>query len=343
MSLRNIAATLLASAALMLTGCAGAPPDGSGSSAQLVFNGLNAAILSVAGTAADDVYAVGADVDDGLGPYVLHYNGAQWRRLANKLEGHLWWISVEPIDGAFYLAGTLGKVVRFTSATESFELLETPGEQTFFGVWGTASDSIWAVGGDENDEDRGGVILHFDGTAFTEVDVSAIVPDGLPIMYKVWGRAADDVYMVGRLGVILHFDGADWSVVPSDTTRTLFTVHGDATRTMATGGFADAVIVEESGDEFTDTAPPGTPQMNGVHVPAVGAAVVVGNDASVAFRTADGWDVREGLFSTTRDFHACWVDPDGGVWAVGGDLSVSLSDGIVAHIGEAQISTAVTP
>ena len=45
---------------------------------------------------------------------------------------------------------------------------------------------------------------------------------------------------------------------------------------------------------------------------------------------------------TTRDFHATWVDPTGGIWAVGGNVvSDPLDQGILAHYGASNLSTSV--
>ncbi len=309
----------------------------------MVFHGLNAALLSISGTSANEVYAVGADPDDGLGPYVLAFDGQQWRRLETGLTGHLWWISVVPIDGAFYLAGTAGKVVRFTPSNRRFEQLPTPGGQTIYGVWGTGADDLWAVGGDEDQPDHGGVIWRYDGTAWSVVDLAAVMPGGVPTLYKVWGRSRDDVYAVGRLGLLLHFDGAAWSIIPSGTTHTLITIHGSAALTMATGGFAEGVILEQSGTAFTNVAPAGTPRMIGVFVPHTAPAVAVGVEASLLLRQPGGWQLQQTGFNTQRDFHTVWVDPDGGIWAVGGDLSINLRDGMLAYIGSAVIPTQVAP
>jgi hypothetical protein len=104
-----------------------------------------------------------------------------------------------------------------------------PGDATLFGVWGSDARHIWAVGGNLADEDRGGVVWFYDGTTWVEDDEAAkLLPDGLPTMYKVWGRNENDVYVVGRHGVILHFDGIRWSRQDSASPRPLFTVHGNA-------------------------------------------------------------------------------------------------------------------
>lgn len=308
--------------------------------ARFVFDDLNAAILSISGHAADDLYAVGGDPsDDNLGPYVLHYNGTNWRRLQTGVTGALWWISVEPIGGDFWMSGENGNILRYDAAADDFEEFTTPGDETIFGIWGASADDIWAVGGDL-DADRAGVIWHYDGADWTALDVSAIDATGLPTLYKVWGRDAGDVYAVGSEGVILHYDGAAWTAVDSDNTRTLFTINGDDTQAFAVGGFGDAAILEQNGDTFMDRAPAGTPQMNGVFVRG-DKTVAVGNEVAVAVRTADGWEAQNTGLESVRDFHATWIDPDGGIWAVGGNLGTSLNGGVIAYIGSATISTEV--
>jgi hypothetical protein len=311
---------------------------------RVVLSRLPSALLSVAGRAGDDVYAVGADPDLGFGPLVLHYDGTAWNRLDTSATGDLWWISVAPIDGAFYLAGEGGLILQYDLAAETFTRHTTPGDELLFGIWGAAANDLWAVGGDLDDEDRGGVIWRFDGSTWTAQDLSGVRPEGIPTLFKVWGRAADDVYAVGRLGVILHFDGTAWSQVPSGSIRPLFTVHGDATRTAAVGGFVDGVILEQGGAAFANVARPGTPQMNGVFFPARGAPIAVGVETAVAARAAGGWEVQEtGLseqFPRPRDFHATWIDPEGGIWAVGGEL-VELTDGVLVYAGARTIGTTI--
>ena len=56
---------------LLLSGCPG--PEQPPPTWSIVSSGLDEALLSISGTAADDVWAVGAD--QGRGPLVLHYDG----------------------------------------------------------------------------------------------------------------------------------------------------------------------------------------------------------------------------------------------------------------------------
>lgn len=314
------------------------PPRGTMS---FVLRSVAAALLSITGSSPEDVYVVGADPPtDDFGPFVLHYDGQRWRRLNSGARGDLWWISVEPIDGAYYMVGEGGLVLRYDVSTGQFRRLVTPGTQTLFGVWGTSAANIFVVGGDPDDETSGGVLWHFDGVVWSVVDLSQVLPSGVPTLYKVWGRSADDVYAVGRNGTILHFDGESWEKVPSTSRRPLFTVHGGEEIVVASGGFADGVLLELEGNSFVDRALPGTPQMNGVFVRG-SLAAAVGVAGSLAIRTGRGWELADTKLNTSRDFHAAWIDPEGGIWGVGGDLSVSLASGMVAYSGARVIGSEV--
>jgi len=306
-----------------------------------VFDGLDPALLAVAGTSPTNVFVVGADPGDGLGPYVLHYNGSCWKRLETGAEGALWWLTFKPIEDTFFMVGEDGLILSYDLASRTFTRYETPGQPVLFGVWGDALDDIWAVGGDVGDENGGGVIWHYDGSAWSAVDLSAVLPAGVPTLFKIWGRNANDVYVVGRSGTILHFNGSAWAAVASDTVRPLFTVHGNDDLVVATGGFIDGVLVENDGSGFVDRTPRGVAQLNGVFVPDEGTATAIGNGSAVALRGADGWSIGDSRLGTPRDFHAVWIDPQGGVWGVGGDLTVRLSAGVLVYGGQQILPTEI--
>src|SRR5688572_1205303 len=60
----------------------------------LVVESPSAALLSVSGTSADDVWMVGADGGDG--PLVLHWEGTGWQRVQSAARGDLWWVQALP-------------------------------------------------------------------------------------------------------------------------------------------------------------------------------------------------------------------------------------------------------
>ena len=234
------------------------------------------------------------------------------------------------------MAGAGGLILQFDPLSKTFIRHTTPGTPTLFGIWGTAANDLWAVGGD--DESRG-VLWHFDGTTWTARDLSVVVPDGVPTLYKIWGRSAADIYAVGEVGTILHYDGAQWSALTSPASQILFTVHGSSSLLAAVGGFFNGLLLEEQSSlNFQPRALPGVAQLNGVFVPPSGQAVAVGNGLTVAVRDGAGWSiVEQGNDDQARDFHAVWIDAEDGVWAVGGDLSLSLTNGVLAYGGPQQV------
>src|SRR4051812_7101461 len=101
-------ASISASAAALLLGAGlrcgdHAPPAGVW---QTVLHDQPGALLSVWGYTERDVYVVGADSRDSLGPQVLHYDGAQWLRLDTGVDaGSLWWAYGVAPD-TVYMVGT---------------------------------------------------------------------------------------------------------------------------------------------------------------------------------------------------------------------------------------------
>lgn len=306
-----------------------------------VLENLSGALLSVSGTSATDVIAVGADPGDGLGPMVMRYDGSSWRRLQSGATGDLWWISVTPIDGTFFMSGAGGLVLRFDPQSEEFSRDETPTAGLLYGIWGAGAADLWAVG-DRNPTGSGAaLVLRNQGTGWTEVDVSGLAPaPGVRALFKVWGRAADEVYAVGAGGALLTFGGEDWQLGASGTTRNLFTVHGNSSLVAAVGGFLGGAIVEDGGSGFTNVSPAAIDQMNGVFVSPDGVAVAAGVGLATAVRDeVNGWREVDASDDPLRDYHAVWVDPEGGVWAVGGNLTVgNLNFGILAYGGPRQVS-----
>ena len=88
-----------------------------------------------------------------------------------------------------------------------------------YGVWGSSSSDVYAVGSDWT-------ILYFDGIEWSRIEtgvhVSRLYPDvendlersPLDGFWSVWGSSVNDIYAVGnsafRGGVALHFNGVSW-------------------------------------------------------------------------------------------------------------------------------------
>jgi len=287
-----------------------------------------AALLSIWGTSASDIWAVGAD--DGTGPVLIHFDGTNWNRIDTGTSGDLWWVWGDG-QGTLFLSGAGGRVVEHDIAGGTFtEHAAADPELTLFGLWGTSATDVWTVGGNVNGARNGGII-HYDGTTWTEV----AQPEGKAFRsaFKVWGTAPDDVWVVGTGALITHWDGTAFTEVdpsPVYETTTLTTVAGGGGEVYAVGGFGNATVARFDGSGWTNDSPPPeaiAPGFNGVHVRG-DHVIACGARGAVWQRDATGGWGELAPPATTYDLHGCWIDPDGHVWSVGGDL-ISLTAGVI--------------
>jgi hypothetical protein len=297
-----------------------------------------AALMAVTGRSSSDVWAVGAD--QGSGPWVLHFDGTEWRELSTGQRGDLWWVHAFQ-EGPVMMAGANATILRYENG--QFTRMRTPGlaRQTVYGLWGARPDDVYAVGSVSG---RGGFIWHFDGAEWREVALPAAdmprTPDGdFPGLFKVWGNGRGDVYVVGALGVVLRSrSGGAFELLPTGTTRRLFTVYGAGNTVVVVGGDSQGEILELSpSGQFVRKAPEGAPLLQGLAVAPDGTAWATGFEGDVYRRTGGRWSrVDHGQPLAVESLHAAWVDPDGGLWAVGGNvLSSSLDSGAILHRGAA--------
>jgi len=294
------------------------------------------ALLSVAGSSSRDVWAVGAD--HGSGPSVWHFDGSAWQRKSTGTRGDLWWVHVFP-DGTAFLGGANATVLRYSG--QNFERLHTPGvaKQTVYGVCGSAVDDVWAVGSFGG---RDGFVWHFDGTAWTNLPIPENVPHGrsgdAPGLFKVAGSGRT-VWVAGGSGLVLRsINRGPLEVVPSGVTDTLFTVHASGDRVIIVGGGSAGVLLEWDGQAFQRRTPSGAPLLQGVSMHLDGRALASGERGVLYERLPSGdWQSLTGMdVGSIESLHAAWMDPDGGMWAVGGNvLSASLSNGRLVHRGPA--------
>lgn len=248
----------------------------------------------------------------------------------------LWWVHALAPDDVL-VAGEGGTILRFDGA--GFSRMSTPGTGTVFGMWAASSSDAWAVGGLEG----AGFVWHFDGSSWIEVPLPAEHPGAS--VFKVWGLAPDDVWFCGLMGTLMHWDGAQLSMVSSPTTLSLFTLHAAGGEIAVVGGAGRGVLLRGRDGVFTDVTPvpemggaPG-PQMNGVWLRAPGEGYAVGIYGGIMRLSGGVWTEEEPVFD---DLHGVWVDPSGGVWAVGGIIqSLPSRNGVVLHRGSA-ISSVVT-
>lgn len=309
---------------------------------QIVREHVPGALLSVWGTSAHDVWVVGADARDGMGPTVLHFDGDAWERVATgQTQGDLWWVF--GFDGGpVYMGGDGGVILRYQpndggggGGDGSFTLMDTPGTETVFGIWGSSPDDVWAVGGAS--ESSGGFAWRLQGDTFTpEPSVPADVAMSSAI-WKIYGTSQSDAWAVGSNGVALHWDGNAFSPGDTGVGTSLFTVHERDGVYAAVGGLASGFIVEHDGSGWSNVTPddPAPMGLSGVSLGPGGSGVAVGLFGAVFVRDDAGWQLAElGDAGTRQNLHGTWIDDDGGLWVAGGQtLSPPFTDGILIHYG----------
>jgi hypothetical protein len=322
--IRSFAAPL---ALLWLVACGSSAPAPAW---QVVAQRLPSAVVSVWGTSASDVYLVGGDAGDGHGPIARHFDGMSWAHLDTGQIGNLWWVFGFP-GGPVYMGGDGGTILRYQAG--AFTRMPTPSDVgTVFGIWGATAGDVWAVGGSPGGA-NGAFAWRLQGDSWV---AAAGFPTDLAMtdaIWKIYGRTATDAWMVGTNGKVVRWDGT--SLTESKIGgESLFTVHADPTGFVAVGGgFGGGLVVENTGSGWHDASPAGAPGFIGVCLSAHGD-YAVGQEGAVYQRDGDTWQKTNTGVHVEEQLHSVWIDPSGGVWAVGGQvLTLPLSNGIVLHQG----------
>jgi hypothetical protein len=211
---------------------------------------------------------------------------------------------------------------------------------TLFGVWGSAPDNVWAVGGTQSLPDSPSTIVHYDGAQWSSIDTSALPP---ALLFKVWGSGADDVWAVGAGGVILHYDGSSWTAAGSPTSQRLIAVWGTGPDDVyAVGGLGMGLVLRFDGVEwslFATTAE----DLSGVWTAPGRPLYVAGNRGLVARYAIDenGTARAEAVSSKSPFPDVCihgLVGHRGGLVGAAADLiggtSTAFRGGILGHAVE---------
>ena len=151
------------------------------------FQGLP--VIGLGGSGPADVWTAGWRGD------LQHWDGAKWKSSSSNLGevGHL--ISIGGSSSADVWAfGVRGLALHWDG--KRWSRVDIGRTDTLVGVWGAASDDLWAVGA--------GVVLHFDGSTWSEVSGFDHTFEG------VCGTASNDVWLHGR-SALFHWDGSTWS------------------------------------------------------------------------------------------------------------------------------------
>ncbi len=281
------------------------------------------AFLSVWGASSENVWAVGGQVaainDPGQGAIYRRTDG-DWApaEVPNDTPLLNW---IHGRGDEIWAVGNSGAALRFDGA--GWQAVDTGVDMPLWGVFVFSPTEVWAVGGDAFTTTTPGVILRYDGSAWSETPLPELDRDSGAV-FKIFGFSPDDLHAVGARGVLLHYDGSSWTQMPSGTSNDMISLWGtDADDIVAVGGRAVGTIGRWDGSAWTTEDIGMLPGLNGVWVDPEGRATVVGNNGASAI-IREGFDAE--LEDTTISFevlHAVFGLDDGTRISVGGTLNSS--------------------
>lgn len=261
--------------ALIVSGCEPEPTPPAQWETGLETDESFGTLLSVWGPSRSEVYAVGGN--PAAGAMVL-FDGSTWteQTLPDGFPLANWVFGVPDADGGtiLWVSGNDGMLARRdASGWTSMDLGTT---SDLWGIWGTADDDMWTVGGDLPGDEP--VLAHYDGSAWSLMGIPALDRES-DALFKVWGSGPSDVFSVGQSGVILHFDGSEWTQQLAGTASDLISLWGTGpNEVVAVGGRATGVIARYDGQAWESAKIGMLPGLNGVWLDAAGEGFAVGVD-----------------------------------------------------------------
>lgn len=187
-----------------------------------------------------------------------------------------------------------GSGTSFTSTTTG-----VPG--ALYGVFGSSSSDVWAVG-------EAGAILHWTGSAW-----SAVAAPAQALLHGVWGAAPNDVWAVGDGGTTLHYTGSAFRAVASGTLSGLRAISGTAANNVWAVGEA-GLILRYNGSVWSSTYV-GTEHLNAVWAASSTEAWAVGDNGTALHFVGGAWTAVP--TNLNRALLGVWGSGPSDVWIVG--------------------------
>ncbi|MBI1320280.1 MAG: hypothetical protein GC168_15240 [Candidatus Hydrogenedens sp.] len=272
----------------------------------------NGGLSAVWGSAPDDVFIVGGTTEQA---WIYHFDGIEWSQMAAPAVPQLIWVFGFGTDNV-YAVGLDGAVIQYDGL--QWHILDSGTDEDLWGIWGTAPDDLWLVGGELTPGDP--VILHYDGQVFAkwaapENDRNATS------LFKVWG-IGDEVFAVGSTGLIIAFDGERWAQVPAgpaanDDFVSLWGTRED--HIAAVGGRASGILSDFDGQAWSTRPVAPVPGLSAVYMGQDDEAIVGGQRGFVGHYNPETMELIEEAAPTDnlQFIHGVWGDDAGRHYAVG--------------------------
>ena len=221
-------------------------------------------LASVYGVSPSNVWAVGGGGASGYAAVAVHFDGQIWAPYTipapMSLATGTWAAGLNDA----WASGVQGELAHWDGQAWSTSSIRLSGN--LWGMSGTASNDVWAVGNP---------VAHYDGTSWSTLlggeypavfavapgeiwlgDVGGVsrfdgsltlfpIPDpggGYYYFNSVWGAASNDLWTVGGLGTIAHFDGTSWTRMKTGFDGTLRCIHGSGPSNVWAVGTGGAIL-----------------------------------------------------------------------------------------------------
>ncbi len=276
-------------------------------------------LLHVNGRSASDIYVVGGTPDDG---FLSRYDGNSWQDAELPEEARLLnWVHLFD-DGSAVTVGNEGTILTSEDG-EIWNTVEPITDEDLWGVWGSSSDDVWAVGGRGRPESEATILRRQNGE-WASVDVPELERPGVRAFFKVWGTDSQNVLIVGQNGIVLRWNGTSLAEEGVGTSDDLISLDGTGPdNIVVVGGRGNAVVARYDGSEWNSESLAPAPGLNGIYMTSETDAWIAG--ASGLLRQLE---IVDGSFTAERvpprsevDLHAVAFFDELGALAVGGNFS----------------------
>ncbi|MDD9968734.1 MAG: hypothetical protein OXR73_21010 [Myxococcales bacterium] len=207
------------------------------------------------------------------------------------------------------------------------QAFDTSESGALFGVWGSAPDDVFIVGGTDTQAE----IYHYDGTGWSPMEA----PDVAALIWLT-GFGPNDVYAVGLGGAVVHYDGRRWDVLDSGVEDDLWGIFGfDDSELWIVGGDpadpdAAPVLLRYDGATFERVAvDPGENSRNARALFKIwgidGALFAVGQRGQIFEHRSGRWRNSPGGALADQDFVSLWGTSADNIVLVGGRSNARIA------------------
>jgi hypothetical protein len=209
--------------------------------------------------------------------------------------------------------------------------------EPLYGVWGSGTDDIWAVG-------QGGIILRGNAASgFSRVADPSLPDLSSVLLTGIWGSGANDVWIVGSTGTLVHWDGSVWKpfISPASPNKHLQHVWGAASDDVWAVGDSGTVLhfdgdmwrkidplsIGIKSEDLTSVWGATDGPRERIWVTGVSGALFGWSWNNAAMASAATVSAATKVSVTTQNLRSVGGAASGDVWAVGDNFSLFQWDG----------------